>query len=484
MGPHVTGLDGGAWLAFGQVLLGRDSRLTDSAYPPAVPVLMALANSFIDALTVARVASMLTLAAVLGAIYVVTSRETSRWLGLGAAALVGTSSVVVEPSAFGGYPQNLALAIMVGAVYLAASYLRGGRRGTVVGLAVALVASALVHHVFFATTGLAVVLIWAMWQLGEPGRVARIRRSLAVGGALALGALAFAPTALWMLAAGYEAPLNTGPPDLESSLRYAFRESQLPWLALIGAAVAWLALRPRRDEDLLPRVAAALMAAALVALLFSAHPRALPPLAAGTTLALAGALHAASKHAPLGRWQHGAILAAAFVPLALWPAGDRMAAEYYDYYRAADNSLVETAAWIDAHDEGGLVVVRADARAWPLGWWFEGLTGARIAVGSDLRWLGYPVEYEAADLASRFFDGGLTADEAVALAAERHVDYLVARKWEWIGWRAWLADPSSEVRIAYDNDSYVVLDVSSHRAVTSPPEAAGEGGAIARSSSN
>ena len=459
-GPNVSGVDAGNWFAFERSLLGQGGRTAESAYPPAVPLLLALGQHFGDAFTVARLASVLTLLAVMAAVYYVTSRETSWWIGLCAAATLGSASLVTEPSAFGGYPQNLALAILVAAVYLAARYLRTGGTRPLASLAIALAAAALVHHVYFALTGLAVALLWLRWLSAGPAPAALRGRSLGLGAALAGGLLAFAPTAAALLAAGYEPPLSSAAFDFESSFRYGLREAPLLWSSVIIAATLWLAAWSRRRADLLPDVAAVLMAAALVTLLLSTNNRALPPLLVGAVIALAHAGYVGARAlAPRGL-QAAPLAALALLPIALWPAGDRQAAEYYEYYRTVDGSLLETAAWIDEHHGDGLVVIRADRNTWPLGWWFEGLTDARIAVGSDPRWLGFPEERAAAELASQLFDVPLTSAQVAVLAAAHDVDLLVARKWDWIGWRAWLAEPAPSVTLAYDEGGYVVIAVS------------------------
>ena len=113
----------------------------------------------------------------------------------------------------------------------------------------------------------------------------------------------------------------------------------------------------------------------------------------------------------------------------------------------------------EAKADGGVVVVRHDRRGWPIGWWFEGLTEARIAVGSDERWLGFPAERERARLAARFFDAPLSGTELATMARQSDVALLVFRKWEWIGWQRWLEEPDPAVVVVYDDGSFMILAV-------------------------
>ena len=141
---------------------------------------------------------------------------------------------------------------------------------------------------------------------------------------------------------------------------------------------------------------------------------------------------------------------------------DARAADQYRFYTVADEPLQVAAAWIQEHHDGGLVVTRYDRFGWPVGWWFEGLTDADIAVGSNVKWLGFPDERERALLAERFFERGMTGRAVTELAAETGVELLVFRKWEWIGWERWLSEPSPTVSVAFDDGEFMILDVRDH----------------------
>jgi len=165
-------------------------------------------------------------------------------------------------------------------------------------------------------------------------------------------------------------------------------------------------------------------------------------------------------------WRHlrhqawGALpLAAALVPLLLLlsPGALAMSDDLAESAATLDRSLVETAAFVDDHHGAGLVAVKPSRQALPTGWWFEGLTNARIAVGSGEAALAFPLERERARLVNRFFDEPLTSAAAAELGRTNQVDLLVFRKWDWLGWQAWLEEPAPRIQVAYDDGTFMVI---------------------------
>ena len=208
------------------------------------------------------------------------------------------------------------------------------------------------------------------------------------------------------------------------ALLYATREAPAVWIALLAGGSGCL-LADRRRFGPLGAVCAALMVAPGVLFLAFPEARLLPPILCGALLASLRGLSRldppSSRKSVRRPMLLSALLLAIFVP-----AGDSAARDYFAYYRTLDQSLVDAAAAVERQPGDGQVVVRADVRGWPIGWWFEGLTTARIAVGSDARWLAFPDERAAAALASEFFDQRLTGRRARALA--RRTGVLAARR--------------------------------------------------------
>ncbi|HEU5434372.1 MAG TPA: hypothetical protein VFU81_22050, partial [Thermomicrobiales bacterium] len=240
---------------------------------------------------------------------------------------------------------------------------------------------------------------------------------------------------------------------------YATREAPVVWMAvLVGGIVSLLAAWKRFDA--LDAVCAALIVVPGVLFLAFPEARLMPPILSGGMLA---SLHGLARLD--SRWSPPRIgaqmLASALMLAIVVPAGDVVARQYFAYYRTLDRSLVDAAAVVQRQDGDGQVAVRADVRGWPIGWWLEGLTTARIAAGSDARWLGFPEERAAAALAGEFFDRRLTGEQLRALSQQTGVRLLVVREREWIGWQRWLAEPWPPVTVLFDDGETLVLRIDS-----------------------
>src|SRR5581483_10277897 len=256
----------------------------------------------------------------------------------------------------------------------------------------------------------------------------------------------------------YFPPLDAAGLDRLDAFVYATREATAVWIVVLCGGVATLLLTGRR-LNALETACAALVAVPGALFLVAPEARLLPPVLCG------GLLAALSGVARL-RWKWPRViapstLASALLLAILVPAGDLMARQYFGYYRLLDQSMVDAAAAIQQSQPDGVVVVRADLRGWPIGWWLEGLTTARIAVGSDSRWLGFPAERASAALASGFFDRRLSGDELRALASRTGVRLLVVREREWIGWQRWLAEPHPPASVLFDDGETLVLRIDS-----------------------
>jgi hypothetical protein len=266
--------------------------------------------------------------------------------------------------------------------------------------------------------------------------------------ALVVGATVLIPTLLAFREAGDRPPLDAARFGPVEAWTYATREAVLPWsiVALAGAAGLW---RGRGRPKPAWLASAGLLLVAGPAMAASAEPRLAPAILIASAI---GVALAAPDRPP--DWLAGLIVAGA---VALAVAGDRVATDYATFYRVLDRSLLAASAAIERAAPTGLVAVHADRRGWPIGWWYEGLTEGRIAVGSDPRWLGFPGERRRADLVADLFAPGRTGDELRRLADAAGVELLVAGKWDWIGWDRWLDEPAPVVAVAFDDDTTIVL---------------------------
>lgn len=466
IGGYVTGIDPGNWFAFGKQLLGEAGKSTVGTYPPLVPVAMQLGRLAADPMTVAKVAAVGSLVAVGVAVYLMARQDMAYWVALVVTAFVGLAGIVTETAAFGGYPQNYALALMLLTALAFARYLDSGRyRHLLIG-AITLTGTALSHHMYFAVACFVTVLVWLLWSSTRPRWQAMLNRTCGLGAAGAVALACFLPTLIALQKAGYDAPVNAPSLQRPAALRYAVAEAPWLWLGIVATGIAYTALTIQCRRTVTWQVRAALMLASAPLFLATAEQRLLPLLLIGATLAAGAALDA------LAARLRGTVLAGLPVALSvsllllLWPRADARAARAFDFYRVVDASLLRAAAYVDQHHDGARVVVRHDAHGWPMGWWFEGLTRARIVVGSNPAWLAFPEERENARLAARFFDRRQTSAEAAALARQMGVGLLVVRKWDWIGWLAWSEELNPQIQVVFDDGTFVVMAVRPDTAAT------------------
>lgn len=458
LGEFTPGLDQGNWLAFGRKLFGDADSVLDSiplfTIPPAIPVLLASLTSLTDPMTAANVLSLLSLAAVFAAVYAVASRTLSEPIAVGAATLVTVSSSVLEPAAFGGYPQNVAFGALVFAAGAASRYVASDDRASYWMVGGGLLVAALTHHMYFLMALAGVGGVWLLWLLDRPDRRLMLTRTTRLGLAAAPALVAFSPTAVSLLSSSYQPAINASASSHLDAFRYAFPDPTWLWAIVLASGIGSLAARYRTRTPLW-RTAAALILLSVLPFALTAESRLLPPLTAGALLGLGMAIEDLRWRARAPRLAGGA--AAAIALSALLLVADQRADIAFDFFRVVDRSTLDTAEWLEVHADGR-VAVREDRRGWPVGWWFRGLTDGEFVVGSQERWLAFTEEVSDARVARELF-AAASADEARAVASRYRVTIAVARKWEWIGWRRWVAIDQSPVPVLYDDGTYIVLDL-------------------------
>jgi len=466
-GTLPAGPDGGQWLALGRGLLGGVGRSTDGAYPPLVPLVVAGLEPLLGPLDALKVVAIGSYLAVVAAFLLVAKDGLGWALGLAAAAALAGATALAEPTAFGGYPQQVAFAGVLLAGWALARSLAAGRRRDLVLAGLAFAATALAHHLYFPLALAVAATVWLGWLTTRPPRATAVARSAGAAAAVGLGVACFGPTVLAFRRAGYAPPFDAAGFGAADAFRYGTRESPALWALVILLGLAGYGLTARwRDPCWLLGLALTTVAAA--ALAASGEPRLLPPLLAGGLLGAGLGLRRLWQRAVAAGHGRAAVASRALVvalavalPALVWREADRPAGEFFRYYRVLDPSLLDAADLIATRDDGSPVAVRHDRRGWPLGWWFEGLTDAPIVVGADPRWLGFPAERASAATAGRFFDHPLTGAELSALSTETGIDRLVFRKREWIGWQRWLDEPNPVVRVLFDDGVFMVVEVGS-----------------------
>ena len=187
IGDYPTGIDPGNWFAFGGALFGEAGKSTAGVYPPLIPAAMHLARVAVDPMLAAKVIGIGSLLAVALAVYIVARPGAGRPFALAAALLVATSEPVLETVAFGGYPQNYALAALLIAVQAALRYLDRGERRLAMVAAVALLTVALSHHIYFLLASAVLGVAWTLWLTRRPPPLVALRRSAVLALLVAIG---------------------------------------------------------------------------------------------------------------------------------------------------------------------------------------------------------------------------------------------------------------------------------------------------------
>ena len=462
-GAYPTGLDAGNWLAYGADLFDGAGKSTGGTYPPLIPALLHVLAQWSDPVTAARLVSVLSIVVVLASTYWLTRKYSGRWIALALATTVGLSGYLTETAAFGGYPQNFALAFLLPFAYFSARYLRAGARRDLLAAGGFLVLVALSHQLYFGVAAVVALVIWLIWLSLRPGWRPLIGRTAGLALVCLIGVLTFLPPFLINRGEGFSPLFNAASLNFGSVLHYPFTEAVWFWWTFIAVSTLYLALNVRRRSSVLWQTSAALVAAGLLGMALSGEPRLALALIVGATLAAAIALQAILTKSRGTIVANLAIPAAVALPLLLLPLSDTRARDLYNYYGIADRSLIETAAWVDAEHQGRTVAVARNKESWPLGWWFEGLTGAEILVGSDERWLGFPAEREAARIVNRFVDQPLTSAEVRALARQSGVELLVVKQADWPISRIWQSgeDPLPVVFTDAGGGGFTIFDLAS-----------------------
>ena len=236
--------------------------------------------------------------------------------------------------------------------------------------------------------------------------------------------------------AGYAVPLEASSRSFVDAWKYGTRESPALWLVILASGIVGLAIPRRKCGDLAWLLAVSLVAPAGLLFLVSGQPRLLPPILVGAGIAAGLCAKLVASIGPQVR--AATLLLALAIAATLLVQADRATAQYADFYRVVDDSLMRAAKAIESDAGSGAVAVREDRRGWPIGWWFEALLVRPVIVGSDPRWLAFPTEREHARQAAALFDGRLDPGTFRQRAAVSGIRYLVVAKWDWIGWERWL----------------------------------------------
>lgn len=455
VGNLPPGLDGGQWLAIGRGLLGGEGRSTNGVYAPLVPLVTAGLARLVGPLDAVRLVALGSYAILVVAIAIVAGQSIGGFGGVAIAATMGSAGIVNEPLAFGGYPQQTALAALLIAAAATAQLGRKWSRRNFAIVIAALTVAALTHHVYFP---LALAVVAAECLLAVAIRAPTIRRSLPGLGASALVSTVIAwPTLSAFRRFGYAPPVDGSRFSIVEAWTYGAREASTLWLVIVIVGTIGLLVAPPRHRGSTWIAATATLVVGGITFLLSAQVRVLPLVLFGGLLGLAFGVNVISNSV---KTVSSAILTPVVLTIIaalIVIPGDRVTREFVAFYQVLDSPLVASASRIQSM--GRPVAVRADRRGWPIGWWVEGLTTVPVAVGSDARWLGFPDEQRKATAVATLFDGSLNPAQIRKRAQAADISLLLVRKWEWIGWERWLASDAPAVAPVVDTDELLLLQI-------------------------
>lgn len=459
----VSGIDGGNWLALAAKLAGTETKAASTVYPPLFLAWTLAVQTLLPPIEALRVSG-----AVASALPGLATFWLLRAYGLRAYALLGLtlsfSGYSSEMLAWGGYPQLLGSALLIGAV---AALVHATQSGRVLHLALA----GLLGGGAVATNQLtgfqavmAVGVTWGIWAVtARPGWTRFLGRSVVLGACAALATTPGIPAYFGLLRGTSTAAFDSqGFGDWSAKLFYLVNEGPMLWAVVFAAVIPALGvLAWRRDGARLGAVAG-LLAASVGLALVTGEVRALYLAQAVGLLSYAIVLHAARTARVHWRpLQLSVTLVACALVLSLAGAGMQRFQRSLLYYAVLDQNVVDGLQWLADHSrEGDRAASAAAWRNWPFGWWVEGIGRVPTYTETDPRWVVFADEKEHVRIAMSIFS---QADprRAAASAQQHGVTLLVidtrdngrAAQWRKSGK---LAEP---IAMVYTNPSLTIFRV-------------------------
>ena len=452
-----TGLDVGNWLGFGRSWIGDGHKADVATYPPAIPLALRGMSNLFGPLTSAQLLGIGSLAAVYLAVSLSLRRcGLSPWFAIVGGLVPVGSGPFLETYAFGGYPQNYSISLLVGALVFAGLYWKEGRAVHQIAAACLVAGVALTHHAYFAVALASLATMQVVNLTAAPNRRTRWERGAGLGAVAMVGIAAFLPTYLQMRRLGYEAPINPASLAPGASVEYAFRGAAWLWVAAFAATGAFVGLTCARRRSLIWQFVVSAGVAPACALFLTGEPRLIPLLVISATAGSAWMLDVVRRcHLPaLSRLS--LVVPALALPF-FFQQASRMHDDYSAYYRVLDPELRDTISWVATNPVNGSVGVVAIRDGWPVGWWYSGLTDAKIATQSDSKWIAFPGEMSQSKRIDLLLGSAMSAQAASSLARSWNMELLAFRRAEWQGWRTWLDDVNSPIAVVYQNSEYEVL---------------------------
>ncbi len=466
LGPEPPGIDQGHWLAFGNAYWGQANSSLRSLFPitvmpPLVPSMMVGGDQLFGPETTSRILATGSIFAIMISSFFVMHKLVASTLATAVAVLIGMSATFIEPAAWGGYPQNFAIAAMLIACYYQSAFLSQPSRKNASTYSVAMFIVAILHHAYFGFTLLTAGVILILWMLMRPGWSVVKQRICVVSVGAGPGAVVFGVVVLSMLIAHYDPAVDASGSSVIGALKYAFPTSRWVWLTFGAVGSVGLVLGHKTPNfGAQWRVAVSLVFVSAVAFSLTGEARLLPPLVIGLGIGVSVLFGSLAERGDRVFWTGVGTVFVLMIASFAWRSTDTKAQIAFDYYSVLTPSMRHTAEFLNSAPGTGQAAIRTDVRGWPVGWWFRGLSSRPVLVGAEAQWLGFPAERNQAAAVKRIFEEKSSPEAVRQLALEAGVDLLVYRPRDWAGWREWPTDENSVLRKIYDDGEYVVLAVS------------------------
>jgi hypothetical protein len=411
-------------------------------YPPVVPLLV---KGFVEAFGLVNgVAALGALASIAPAagFTIALRRIGYRVEALPGALLLLGASAVGEATAWGGFPQLIALGIIPLMLLELDRWLATGKRGHALGAGLLLASLLATSHFIGLAAVFAAALILAMGITRFRSQHVRSRLKLDI-------LLVLAPSA-WLiplylnLAHAYLGTseefrfLNElGWSNVLERIEFLYRDFPYLWRFLLPLAVLTPILLYRLRGTALWRLLTSLLVAAAALALITRQERflyfATVVAALGTALWLShirsrlqGRISASvpTRTASSTAWVSILVLA---VAVSLWQviAAARFFEGQRDYYGILTPGVFQGLELLRDETSPDAVLAVASVRDAPLGWWVEAITEKKTYYASALRWLAFDDELQRARVANEIFTPTFPDAKTIAVAEEHNVSYLI-----------------------------------------------------------
>jgi hypothetical protein len=430
-GAAPAGLDPGNWLAFAHALAGHPVRSEAIVYPPLVPAIVLAAVrllGLLDGLVLVATASSVVPAV---AVYTVLRQAGLGWHGVFAAALLAPAASTGEPTAWGGYPQLLALGVLVGLLAFLDAQLRASTYRGALGLGLCALAMVATSHLITVAAVCAAAVVIALHVLIWPAGVGRTIANLAKAILATMPCLVFAPLYLQLALSVHEAHSAVGPltfGGILDGLDLLFRDFKELWRALVVTSVlvpvALFAERTTRLWILTTSLLCTMVTLSLV----TGEYRYLYLAPIASVLSLGCLLEVARKH--VDRRSIDFAITVILVVVLAFQSGEGIAffkdqRAYYGYLSA---STVQALNWLRTDTESQARVAVASISGLPFGWWVEGLSERPTLTSSALKWLNFPDEQARARSANEIFAAPFPRASSLEAARRAGAAYLFVPK--------------------------------------------------------